>query len=104
MKMSKPNLQIALWHNALEYRCFKPHSILSGAAFYFSPIFAPAKRQNFGTDTTNIGMGRSPRRQVAGAGACRAAGGGVAQGAQGLVGGDGAGGGFQAAAAADGAG
>ena len=49
-------------------------------------------------------MGRSPRRQVAGAGACRAAGGGVAQGAQGLVGGDGAGGGFQAAAAADGAG
>ena len=45
-------------------------------------------------------MGGAPRRQVTGAGAGESAGGGVAQGAERLVGGDGAGCGFQAATAA----
>ena len=45
-------------------------------------------------------MGGAPRREVAGAGAGGSAGGGVAQGAERLVGGDGAGRGVQAEAAA----
>ena len=45
-------------------------------------------------------MGKPPGRQIAGAGSCGQAGGGVAQGAERLVGGDGAGCGVQAAAAA----
>ena len=60
----------------------------------------PAKIQHIGTNTINIGMGGAPRRQVAGAGAGGSAGGGVAQGAEGLVGGDGAGRGVQTEAAA----
>ena len=45
-------------------------------------------------------MGGAPRREVAGAGAGWSAGGGVAQGAERLVGSDGAGRGVQAEAAA----